>query len=241
MTLTGKKLIVLSFSVLLAGCAGASVSNQAQYAPSNGNRPTQIVVYPFATEVSDVSLNQGFIQRTYSNLSGEDEDAKQQQLAHDTSQNVCLEVVTALTQKGYQAICQQRGVPVNTPNPLYVDGLFTDISEGNRLKRLVVGFGAGASTLDTSVYVYQETPGDGQQQVLSFNTHADSGKMPGVIATGPAGAAAGGSAAVATMGANVAMGGVKTYRSSSGFLGDETADQIVQELEKYFSQQGWGV
>ncbi len=229
----------LFLTAVLAGCAGASVSNQSQYAPANTNRPSQIVVYPFATSVSDVSLNQGFLSRTYQNFSGEDEDAKQQQLAHDAAHNVCLEVVTALNQKGYQAICQQRGIPVSTPNPLYVDGFFTDISEGNRLRRLVVGFGSGASVLDTSVYIYQETPGGGQQQLLSFNTHADSGKMPGVIATGPAGAAAGGSAAIASAGANVAMGGVKTYRSSSGFLGDETAEQIVQELEKYFVQQGW--
>ena len=202
------KTVALCVTVVLMSCTGASVSNQSQCVPANANRPSQIVVYPFATEVADVTLNQSSLHRTYQNRSGQHEGAKQQQLAHGAAHKVCLEVVIALTQRGYQAICQPQGLPVNTPNPLYVDGLFTDISEGNRLRRLVVGFGAVSSTLDTAVYIYQKTQG-GRQQVLSYNTHADSGKMPGVIATGAA-AAAGRSAAVATMGANVAMGGVES-------------------------------
>ncbi|HJZ96751.1 MAG TPA: hypothetical protein VKE70_09585 [Candidatus Solibacter sp.] len=52
------------------------------------------------------------------------------------------------------------------------------------------------------------------------------------------GAAAGGAAAAATLGANVAFGGVKTVTSSTGYLADKTSDQIVIALTNYFSQQG---
>src|SRR5207245_6665230 len=102
---------------------------------------------------------------------------------------------------------------------------------------LVIGFGAGASTLDTKVDVSQKTVG-GTHQLIDFTTHADSGKMPGAALTGGAGAAAGGSAAV-VMGANAAMGGAKTFTSATGFLAGKTADQIVQTLTQYYVQQGW--
>jgi hypothetical protein len=46
--------------------------------------------------------------------------------------------------------------------------------EGNRLRRTVIGFGAGASTLDTSVEVDQLIS-DSRHLVLDFTTHADSG------------------------------------------------------------------
>ncbi len=74
--------------------------------------------------------------------------------------------------------------------------------------------------------------------LLEFTTHADSGQMPGAAVFGPAGAAAGGSAP-AVVGTNVAVGGVKTYRSATAFLADKTAEQIVITMTNYFAQQGW--
>jgi len=225
-------------AVTIAGCAGAAVTQQSQTAPMTSARPTQIVVYPFAVEPSDITLNQGFFQRTYRSVSGEDESAQQLQIARDTAENVCLEVVTALKEKGYNAICQQRGVSVTDNNTLVVDGEFTDISEGNRLRRMVIGLGAGASTLDTTVWMYQRTD-EGTQQVLQFATHADSGKMPGAGIMGPAGAAAGGAAAATSLAVNIAAAGVKTHTSSTGFLADKTAAQIVDAMTQYFVQHGW--
>lgn len=229
--------IYLLAALVVVGCAGATVTPQSQSAPLTNAPPTQIVVYPFAVNPSDVTLNQSIVQRAYRSMSGEDQSAQQSQVAHDAAQNVCVEVVSALTAKGYNAVCQQRGVPVSGSNTLVVDGEFTDISEGNRLRRLVIGLGAGASTLDTSVEVYQRSDG-ASHQVLQFTTHADSGKMPGAAIMGPAGAAASGSA-VAAVGVNVAAGGVKNYTSATGYLGDKTASQIVDSLTAYYSQQGW--
>jgi hypothetical protein len=225
-------------AVAIAGCAGASVTQQSQSAPVNAAPPTQIVVYPFAVDASDVTLNQGIVQRLYRNASGENQNVQQSQIAHETAQNVCLEVVSALTQKGYSAICQKRGVPLTGNNVVLVDGEFTDISEGNRLRRMVIGLGAGASVLETSVQMYHRTD-EGSNQLLEFATHADSGKMPGAGITGPAGAAAGGAAAAVSLGVNVAAAGVKTHTSATGYLGDKTAAQIVDKITQYFGQQGW--
>jgi hypothetical protein len=138
-------------AIAFTGCAGASVGQELQSAPLASARPTQIVVYPFAVDPSEVTLNQGIVQRTYRSMSGADVPAQQLEIARQTAENVCAEVTAGLQQKGYSAVCQQRGIQPAGDNALIVDGEFTDISEGNRLRRMVIGFGAGASTLDTNV------------------------------------------------------------------------------------------
>lgn len=231
------KPICILLALAVAGCAGAAVAQQSQAAPVSSVRPSQIVVYPFAVNPDDVKLNSGIVASTYRNMSGEDQSAEQLKIAKETAENICVQVAADLTKKGYTATCQNRGVPINGDNVMIVDGDFTDISEGNKARRMVIGFGLGASVLDTSVQMYQRTD-QGSHQVLDFSTHAGSGKMPGAGIMGPAGVAAGGGAA-AVLGANAAMAGAKNYRSATGFLADKTATEIVDQLTEYYAQQGW--
>jgi len=220
------------------GCAGAQVTQSSSAAPITATQPIAVVVYPFAVDASDVSLNSGVFQTTYRNMSGEDQSAQQSQLAHQTAQNICVSVAANLTQKGITTTCLQRGVPPTGNNILVLEGQFTDISEGNRLRRMVIGLGSGASKVDTVVQVIQKTP-QGSSELLDFATSADSGYMPGAGITGPAGAAAGGATAAASLGVNLAAGGVKNYTSSTGYLVDKTSDQIVQQMVNYYNRQGW--
>jgi hypothetical protein len=198
-----------------------------------------VVIYPFAVSPSEVTLNQGFFQKAYRQVSGSDQTEQQLQIADQTAQNVCVQVAANLTKKGITTTCLNRGTPPTGSNVLIVDGNFTDINEGNRLRRMVIGLGAGQSTLDTVVQAYQKTD-EGSQQLMDFSTHADSGYMPGAGVTGPAGAAAGGATAAVSLGVNVAAGGVKNFTSSTGFLADKTATQITDQVSAYYVQQGWG-
>lgn len=219
--------------------AGATSSNaQVQGAPVTSGTPSQIIVFPFATSTADVTLNQGLGARLYANYTGEDQAAAQAQLAQSTAQNICTQVATSLAGNGWNAACQPRGTPVTGSNTLIIDGAFTDISEGNRLQRTVIGLGAGASSVDTQVGLYQYSNGN-STQLLTFTTHSTSGRMPGVGITGPAGAAAGGAAAAASIGVNVAATGVKNITSSTAYLTDQSAKQVVGQTNNYFSQQGW--
>jgi hypothetical protein len=232
-----KRACLMSIAIALGGCASATATIQSQAVPLQQTRPNAIVVYPFSVDPSDVTLNQSIIQRAYRNMSGENQDSQQTRIARDTAENVCLEIINALQQKGWNASCLERGTPAVGNNILVVEGEFTDINEGNRLRRLVIGFGAGASTLDTNVSLYQRSGAD-YQKLLDFTTHADSGKMPGAAVTGGAGAAAGAGAGV-IVGTNAALGAGKTYRSSTSQLGDQTAQEVFDQLDGYFSQHGW--
>jgi Domain of unknown function (DUF4410) len=219
--------------------AGAtSTAPQAVGGPIVSGTPSQIIVFPFATSSSDVTLNQGIGARLYRNWSGEDQDASQAQLAESTAQNICVQVASSLASNGWNAACQPRGTPLTGSNVLIIDGAFTDISEGNRLQRTVIGLGAGASSVDTQAGLYQYSNGN-SSQLITFTTHSTSGRMPGVGITGPAGAAAGGAAAAATIGVNVAATGVKNITSSTAYLTQQSAKQIVDQTNSYLSQQGW--
>jgi hypothetical protein len=235
---TVTRLMCLVLALALSACAGAKVADQTTNAPAaTAVEPTQIVIYPFAVSASQVTLNQSIVQRAYRNVSGEDQGASQEKIATDTASNICETVAANLITKGYKAVCLQRGTPAAGNNNLVVDGEFTDINEGNRLRRLVIGFGVGASTLDSAVHVYQHTD-SGSAPLIDFTTHADSGKMPGAAIMGPAGAAAGGGAAV-VVGANAAVGGAKSYTSATAYLADKTATQITDTIAQYYTQHGW--
>lgn len=228
----------LLLGAIVAGCADASVAPESQSAPVTGGPPSAIYTYPFAATAQDVTLNQGFFQKTYQNLTGSNTDQNQVQIAEATAQTLAANMVQELQAKGYNAVQVTRGTPVNGNNVLIVDGEIVDINEGNRLRRMVIGLGTGQATLDTKVQVYQMSNGSATQ-ILDFTTHADSGSMPGAALTAPAGAAAGGAAAAASMAANLAGGAAKTYTSSSGYLAKKTADQSVNYMSQYFGQQGW--
>jgi hypothetical protein len=228
--------IALAFATL--GCSGAQVTQQSTAPPIVSTRPSGVAIYPFAVSSADVSLNSSIFQTAYRNVTDKNETEQQTQIAHQTAQNICISVAAELTKKGITATCLQRGVPPSGSNALILDGQFTDISEGNRLRRMVIGLGAGQSKLNTVVQVVQMTD-RGSTEVLDFSTSADSGYMPGAGITGPAGAAAGGATAAASLGVNVAAGGVKNYTSSTGYLADKTTEQIVNLVVGYYDRQGW--
>lgn len=235
----GFRTMLVSLAIIAAGCAGAKVTEQSSQAPIGNARPSAVVIYPFAVDPSEVTMNQGIFQKAYVAMSGANQTDQQVQLADQTAQNVCVRVAANLTSKGITTTCLSRGTPPVGGNVLIIDGNFTDINEGNRLRRMVIGLGAGQSTLDTVVQAYQKTD-EGSQQVMDFSTHADSGYMPGAGVTGPAGAAAGGATAAATLGVNLAAGGVKNVTSSTGYLADKTSAQIVDQVNGYYAKQGWG-
>lgn len=166
----------------LAGSAGASVTQQAQQTPASNDHPTKEVVHPFAVDPDEVSLNSGFIQRAYRNVTATNQDETQAEIADDLSQTVCLQFAAELTDKGYNAVCLPRGTTPAGGNVIIVDGEFNNVSEGNRVSRRVIGFSVGASTLDTDVYVIQRANGM-TKQLMQFSTHADSGHMPGIAVT----------------------------------------------------------
>jgi hypothetical protein len=244
-----RKAVCFLIALAISACAESSVPTQSSDSLSlessstssarrlthgsiGNEHPVDIIVFPFATSVAEVTLNQGLGPRIYQNYSAEEEQSTSQlQLAQSTAQNICIEVANSLANKGWNAACQPRGIPLTAGNALIVDGAFTDQSEGNRQGRPVIGLGAGTSTLDTRVGLYRYSNGNATQ-LLTFTTHADVGKTPAA-----GGTEAEGGAGATTIGVDAGAAAVKNTTSAIAYLTDQSARQIAAQVTSYFSQQ----
>ncbi|MBV8361466.1 MAG: DUF4410 domain-containing protein, partial [Deltaproteobacteria bacterium] len=206
--------------------------------PVSNGRPSTIYVYPFAVTAQEVTLNQGFFQKTYRDVTDSNQGQSQVQLADQTANALADEMVEQLQALGFVASKIARGTQVSGQNVLIVDGSFTDINQGNRLRRMVIGLGSGQSNLNAQVQVYQMANGT-SMQIMNFATQANSGSMPGAALTAPAGAAVGGTAAAVSLGLNLAAGAGKTYTSAMSVMAQRSAKQAVAYMSQYFASQGW--
>jgi hypothetical protein len=228
----------LVLALIIAGCAPASVNPGTVAAPVSTRRPDQIVVYDFAVDSAEVTENQSIFQRAYRAVSmNADQQKSELKVAHQAAKVLSDSMARKFKDLGFNVEHLPRGTPA-PDGAVVVDGQFVNVDEGNRLRRLVIGFGAGASKLDTQVNISQASNGV-PRQLLDFTTHAESSKMPGAAFTMGAGAAAQGGATVGMAAAGAGIAGVKTHRSTVDFLADSTAKQIVAYFSQYASAQGW--
>ena len=225
-------------ALLIVACASATVTPEKVATPSNPVRPSRIIVYDFAVSPAEVTLNQSIVHRTFLAAQSTPSLQKSQlETAHAVAHDLSDALVKDLQGLGFTVEKLRRGTPV-TGNALIVDGQFLNVDEGNRLKRLVIGFGSGASKLDTRIQVYQVSAGT-SHRVLEFETHVESGKMPGAAVTMGAGAAATGAVTAGSAAVAGGMAGVKAHQSTLGALTDKAAQEITAYLSQYFAKQGW--
>ena len=225
----------------ITGCTTASIAPQESNPPPSSVRPDQIVIYDFAVSAEDVKENQGILDRAY-RASTQNEEQEQQaklELGHSLAKDLADDLVKQLQGLGFNASRLPRGSRASGTNVLVLDGDFVDIDEGNRARRLIIGFGAGASKLDTQVMLGLLSSTGAQSPLLNFSTHAESGKMPGAAVTMGAGAAAQGGATAASAAASAGMSGAKIYGSMMTTLAANTSKQITAYLSQYFAVQGW--
>ena len=223
----------------VVGCSPASVTPIATGVPLNASPPTQVIVYNFAISSNEVKLNQGIFQRAYRavSMSTEEQQGAQAKSGHAAADALTEETVKQLQALGINAQKLDRGTAA-PEGAVVIDGQFTNIDEGNRARRLVIGLGAGASKVDTQVNIYRVGQ-DSTDQLLNFTTHAESSKMPGAAETMGIGAAAQGGMTIGVAAASTGMGGVKAYRSSIDSLAGDTAKQIVAYYSQYAAAQHW--
>ena len=111
---------------------------------------------------------------------------------------------------------------------LVVTGEFVAINEGDETKRIMIGFGRGASNLKTHVTVSSVTQGH-STVVLELNLSSDSGKNSGAVATMGVGSLAVGTAA----------GGVSDRKSTVKADASRMAKLVAKQLEAFMANQKW--
>jgi len=100
--------------------------------------------------------------------------------AHQIIDSLATNLVADLNRAKINA---QRLSP-NAPMPgegLIVRGVFTQVDEGNRVRRAVIGFGSGAMKMD--LFVTVSDLAHPTEPLYSFSDKGTSGKMPGAVIT----------------------------------------------------------
>jgi hypothetical protein len=212
--------------LLLVGCA-RTVVQPGNVEATREPRPTKIIVYDFAVTASEVTPREGIA------IGSGSADRDSIALGHDVATALAERLSGELHEQGFVVERRRRGTPVG-PHELAIDGEFLDVAEGDQTKRLVIGFGAGAAKVDTSVHVTY-----GRTRMLDFRTHADTGKMPGAAATLGAGAAYEGVVTGTAIASSAVTGGYKEYQSQVERMSARSAKQAAHYLSQLFGREGW--
>jgi len=64
-----------------------------------------------------------------------------------------------------------------------VQGIFTEVDEGNRIKRAGIGFGKGATSMDLQLGISNLAGADPRAAFVMFGTVKDPNKIPGAVVT----------------------------------------------------------
>jgi len=226
----------LLLASLAVGCASTKATTTMQY---NGAlpRPTRILVYQFATSPDEVQLDRSPTSVAQWKLSGTSSSQERSDVAHAVAKTLATKLVAKIQAYGLPAEIGYGPPPTQAGPILVIDGQFIAIDEGTRALRMVIGLGAGHSTVRTAVQVTEMYP-EGRRLVDQFEVDARSGYKPGAAETMGAGAAAG---TLATAAAVTAAGSVASEAFGANVDADSerTAAKVAKLLGTFFAEQGW--
>jgi hypothetical protein len=196
-----KMLSALEWSLFLLticgiGCNTAKVTSDRELGPAPVARPSVVYVADFELWAQDVRHEEGILSdrpgpvgRLGKRLSGDSGDpaARARQLVSLMSTSLLKD----LTKQGFNAVRFQPGAPLGREGWL-LQGVFTAVQEGNRLRRAMIGFGEGQTDLQVVANVQDLSQGPAKP-LYEIATEASSGDKPGAAPTlvlNPYGAAA---------------------------------------------------
>jgi Domain of unknown function (DUF4410) len=225
--------VVVLVGGLSAGCK-TQVTRTGEYRPAQSDplpKPRRVLVADFSVAPEAVKLDQGVGPRMLRMVNA---SATTDPAAESVQAAISTTMLENLTKMGLPAVRVERGTRV-APEEVLIDGQIVKIDEGNRTRRMALGFGAGKSTVEADAQIYYGQRGGSPQLLQTYDADANSGRKPG-MGVGEASAIRGGSAAP---GALSSAAGV--HSEAQGVIGEgqHLADRLSYNLGEYFVQQGW--
>lgn len=228
--LTPKVLLALITGLaacLLAACNTAKITSEREISAAPAEKPPVIYVADFGLDAQNIQQQEGVLSdrpgplgRVSHRLYGTSADPAAR--AREIVDLMANSLVRDLSHAGFNASRLQPGTPMPSDGWL-LQGVFTEVQEGNRLQRAMMGLGQGQT--DIQVVVSMENLSKGPPKPLyEISTDANSGNKPGAapfIALNPYAAAA-----------RFAMSGQDLNKNVRN-----TASQIANEISKRAQQR----
>ncbi len=226
--------VALLTTTIVTGCASSEVTARRKLAEGVVSKPGRILVYDFASSVDQI--DDGSVISPYVQQRTTPQSLEQRATGLKLGDLVAGHLVKDILALGMPAERENSLRPARVGD-LIIKGEFFSIDKGSRMKRMLIGFGAGANELKTHVMGYQVTS-TGLEPLGDAEFRAAGGKMPG-MAVPLVGAAIGGSLAITA----AVSGGLNTAQEISPEslegAAKRTADEITKILSRVFARQGW--
>jgi hypothetical protein len=221
--------------VLLVACSHAKVQTTESYLGPPVGRPDRIFVSYFSLP-EQVRLDQGIGPRLMRAAGDQAPGAQEQQAARDTQAALAERLVERLNKYGLPAELSANGA--GNGDGLLLQGQIVSIDQGNRTRRVMVGLGAGKSSISADAQLYAVSRAAAPRFMSAFQGEADSGHAPGAAETMGAGAVAqrAGTSAVLT---GATHAGAETRKTTDTAEATQLADEIALRIGQFGVAQGW--
>lgn len=204
---------------------GIEVKDDNMHGPLPERTPRTIYVADFALDADNYTGDQGVRgtlpgrlgQRLPRPLAKGDPSERARQIIEAMADSL----VQHLVAKGLSAQRLRHTTGKLPPEGWLVQGIFTEVDEGNRFKRAGIGFGKGATSMDLQVGISDLASPDPRAAFVMFGTAKDPSMIPG---------------AVVTMNPYVAAAKFVLQKNATERDIRRTAEQIVEEILKYEQQ-----
>ncbi len=228
------KVALLFALIVITGCATTTVSTQTPMVQGMVQRPKTIWVYPFVADPADIPADAS-IKGSLSQPSTPP-TAEQLETGKKLGALIARKLVDDINAMGMNAALGGPGIQPQVGDGV-LRGYLVSSNSGSLAGRFVIGFGAGASELDTVVEGYAVTP-TGLRKMGSGELNASGNKMPGLVAPAAIAIATGNPIGLAVMGGAKVIGEASGRNSLDG-RAKQTADKIAEQLKIRFTQRGW--
>jgi Domain of unknown function (DUF4410) len=233
---TATWLLRLALMAGLAACSHAHVQTTESYLGPPIPRPDHVYVSYFSITQDEVRLDSGVGARISRAASDQPLDTQEMKAAQDTQMALAAGIVERLRKYGLPAEIGTN--PPGGPNDVLLQGQIVSIDQGNRTRRILIGLGAGKSTVSADAQLYHLTGTAPPRFMMAFEGQADSGRMPGAAETMGAGAAA------QRIGTSTALtgathAGAETRRASDTAEAGNLASEIALRVGQLAVAQAW--
>jgi hypothetical protein len=242
-------LMSIVLPAVLAACAQLSIRPQpvqpsdpavtAHAIEAEPVPPNKVMVSDFEVSPSSVRDNSSPLHRLLNLFRQGSPEEHRLKIGRGAVASLSEQTLKRLNKLGLETSRIPSDKSVSVPdNILLVTGRVINANEGNRLTRIALGCGAGESSLDTEVHVFRVAYGE-RAEVLAFTTHADSGKMPGLLPSMGVGELFVGPITILAKAKDTVSIGQKIYSSQIDHLAGRTGDEVARYLSQYAAQEGW--
>jgi hypothetical protein len=223
---------------LLAACATRveTTSTAPPTAVSSLPPPRRLLVVDFGIDPDAVRQDQGIGPRLQRQLEGADPDAARGGIASGVQSAIADALVTALARAGLPAQ-HAASASAAQPGDLIVTGDIQRIDEGNRTRRLGIGFGAGRSVVQAVAQLSAVGPNGPPVLLQTYDGSADSGRKPG-MAAGAGMAVAQGSVATGVLSGATNIAG-ESRRSPVEKEAASLGRRLANQIGGFAAQNGW--